>query len=518
MSAIAKEIEVELQTTPNLSAKELKAKFQQMHQVQLSESKMRRAKTIALKRKDGDHTKQYTHLRSYIDELLKANPGGTNKLDVEPCANPNLKTRQFRMIYVCYAALVKGFKLLGRELLGLDGCFMKGKYHGQILTAVGTDGNNCLYPVAFAIVEAECTDSWKWFLDLIGDDLDLPHDANFTFISDRQKGLIQEVESVFHRAEHRFCCRHIHKNLRQTWRGDLYKGLFYRAASATSVPYFNMAMEEIKKTNLDMFLWLSKIPTARWSRSHFSGRAKSDMLLNNLCESFNKQLVGARDRPIITCLEYIRECLTMRIVTVKKMQATARGPYRKQQKHGMKSKQKQVKSLISQCVVNVGDRTCTCRRWDLTDMPCKHAVAALYNMIENNMYVGPLEKWVDEAYWLDTWKKVYNHQIRPIPGPDMCVPSKFPTIITPPKHHTQIGRPKKSRKKALGEKKKLAASKKRKRKIEEVHEVFSEEEDLPGWGMKKVVEDVEVTDTTSELAGHQFNHNDVNHKVVFELD
>ncbi|XP_076882838.1 uncharacterized protein LOC143531421 [Bidens hawaiensis] len=209
----------------------------------------------------------------------------------------------------------------------------------------------------------------KWFLDLLGDDLDLPHDANFTFISDRQKGLIQAVESVFPRAEHRFCCRHIHENLRQTWRGDLYKGLFYRAASATSVPYFNMAMEEIKKTNLDMFLWLSEIPAARWSRSHFSGRAKSDMFLNNLCESFNKQLVGARDKPIITCLKYIREYLTMRIVNVKKMQATARGPLTPQATKAWDEIQTeaskltvmmvdevtyQVKSLRSQCVVNVG--------------------------------------------------------------------------------------------------------------------------------------------------------------------
>ena len=106
-------------------------------------------------------------------------------------------------------------------------------------------------------------------------------------------------------------------------------------------------------------------------------------------------------------------------------------------------------------------------------MPCKHAVAALYNMIENNLYVGPLEKWVDEAYWLVTWKKVYNHQIRPIPGPDMWTPSKCPTILTPPKHHNQTGRPMKNRKRALGEKRKVAASKKRKRKIEEVQEMFS---------------------------------------------
>ncbi|KAJ0526874.1 hypothetical protein HanHA300_Chr09g0328001 [Helianthus annuus] len=32
---------------------------------------------------------------------------------------------------------------------------------------------------------------------------------------------------------------------------------------------------------------------------------------------FNKQLVGARDKPIITYLEYIREYLTKRIVNVK---------------------------------------------------------------------------------------------------------------------------------------------------------------------------------------------------------
>ncbi|XP_076947503.1 uncharacterized protein LOC143619458 [Bidens hawaiensis] len=208
-----------------------------------------------------------------------------------------------------------------------------------------------------------------------------------------------------------------------------------------------MAMEETKKTNLDMFLWLSEIPAARWTRSHFSGRAKSDMLLNNLCESFNNQLVGARDKPIIKCLEYIREYLTMRIVTVKKTQAIARGPLTPQATKAWDEIQTearkltvmmvdevtyQVKSLRSQCVVNVEDRTCTCRRWDLTGMPCKHAVAALYNMIENNKHVGPLEKWVDKAYWLDTWKKVYNHQIRPIPGSDMWAPSKCPTIITPP--------------------------------------------------------------------------------------
>jgi len=43
--------------------------------------------------------------------------------------------------------------------------------------------------------------------------------------------------------------------------------------------------------------------------------------LNNICELFNKQLVGARDKPIITCLEYIREYLKRRIGKVTEIQS-----------------------------------------------------------------------------------------------------------------------------------------------------------------------------------------------------
>ena len=28
-----------------------------------------------------------------------------------------------------------------------------------------------------------------------------------------------------------------------------------------------------------------------------------------------------------------------------------------------------------QCVVNMNLRTCSCKKWELTGMPCKHAVA-----------------------------------------------------------------------------------------------------------------------------------------------
>ncbi|GJZ07925.1 mutator type transposase [Tanacetum coccineum] len=59
-----------------------------------------------------------------------------------------------------------------------------------------------------------------------------------------------------------------------------------------------------------------------------------------------------------------------------------------------------------QCIVNMDRMVCSCRNWELTVIPCKHDVAAIYNMFENRMGVGILEHWVDAAYRLGTWAHV----------------------------------------------------------------------------------------------------------------
>ncbi|XP_076929884.1 protein FAR1-RELATED SEQUENCE 6-like [Bidens hawaiensis] len=184
---------------------------------------------------------------------------------------------------------------------------MKGPFPGQVLTAVGLDANNGIYPVAYSIVEAENKSSWTWFLKYLGDDLDIDSNSYFTFISDRQKGLLPALSDVFPNAEHRYFLRHIQENMKVKWRGNLFKDMLWKCASATTIPQFNKLMEEVRKADPSLHEWLKDIPANSWSRSHFSGRTKTDVLLNNICENLNKQLVGGRDKPIITCLEFIRE-------------------------------------------------------------------------------------------------------------------------------------------------------------------------------------------------------------------
>ncbi|XP_022029064.1 uncharacterized protein LOC110930138 [Helianthus annuus] len=457
MSSIAKEIQPMIESNPDMLIHAIQSQLLRKHQLEMSLHKVFRANRIAATRIYGDYQEQYGLLRSYCDELLKANPGSTIKIDVEPCGNSGSPTSQFRRVYVCFASMMRGFKMIGRPLLGVDGFFMKGPFPGQILSVVSIDGNNSIYPVCYALVEAETTQSWKWFLQLLRDDLGCTAESCFTFISDRQKGLIPVMLAVFPNGEHRFCLRHIHENMKSKWRGDLYKNLLWSAGRKTYIPYFNKAMEEIKTTERAMYDWLNEIPYTDWSRAYFSGRANCDMLLNNICEVFNRQIKGARDKLIITCLEFIREYMTKRIVNVKKLQAKCMGPLTPHATEVFDEIKKQAAEMSVLMVDSNKYQDALMLAYQKSGfqksgMPCKHAVATIWDMSRNSIDAGIPEEWVSDVYWLSTWKKVYENVIEPINGPDMWTPSKCPTTLIPPKHHTQVGRPKKKRRKAFGEK------------------------------------------------------------------
>nr|KAJ0226975.1 hypothetical protein LSAT_V11C100047080 [Lactuca sativa] len=275
---------------------------------------------------------------------------------------------------------------------------MKGPYPGQILTAIGVDSNNGIYPLAYALVENETTNSWTWFLEQLGDDLKLYANSNFTFISDRKKGIIPAITKLFPQAEHRFCLRHIYENMKRQCKDKELKDLVWACATTTTVRHFEKALEELKKFKAEAHDWLIQIPPAHWARSHFSGRAHTNILLNNLCEILNGKIQGGRDKPIIYCLEYIREYLMKRICNVQREIDRCHGPLtptatslldqmkRQAQKH--KCIFNGVKTQVTthwgdQFIVNLDEKTCTCRHWEITGMLCSHAISVIWDKIKH---------------------------------------------------------------------------------------------------------------------------------------
>jgi hypothetical protein len=126
---------------------------------------------------------QYAHLRSYAEELRTTNPNSTI---IIKCGMSEIGP-VFERIYICLEACKAAFGYTCRPLIGLDACFLKGEHGGQLMAAVGKDGNNQMFPIAYAVVEAETRDSWQWFVDLLLEDLQNIQPRLYTFISDQQK-------------------------------------------------------------------------------------------------------------------------------------------------------------------------------------------------------------------------------------------------------------------------------------------------------------------------------------------
>ncbi|GJX36952.1 hypothetical protein Tco_0250255 [Tanacetum coccineum] len=221
---------------PNMSIKSIQEQMQKKFHVAVSRDKAFRAKAKAAKT---DEIKFHVALK-------RCNPDTTVKIDVYGEEDPESPTRLFRRIYVCLGALKRGFREGGRELLGLDGAFMRGQYPGQMLTAVVWMNNGFLLHM----------------------------------------GLLPALEKLFPHAEHRYC------------------------------------LKDFNKKYID---GLKQIPV-NMEQEYFSGRAHCDLLINNICEVFNRQLLEARDSPIITALEHVREYLMKRIVVVQKIIEKCDGP------------------------------------------------------------------------------------------------------------------------------------------------------------------------------------------------
>ena len=81
--------------------------------------------------------------------------------------------------------LKKRFLIGSKRIIGLDGRFLKGVFRGKMLSAMGRNGNDNIYPIAWAMVELKNKDNWNWFINLLVNDLGESGNTKWTFISDK---------------------------------------------------------------------------------------------------------------------------------------------------------------------------------------------------------------------------------------------------------------------------------------------------------------------------------------------
>ena len=100
--------------------------------------------------------------------------------------------------------------------------------------------------------------------------------------------------------EHSIFCRHLYNNLRKRHPGILIRHLFWKATKATYAHEFERVVNEMKDINEGVYNWLKGQTTIVWSRHMFKTNALSDIVINNMCESFNSWILKFRGKPIIS--------------------------------------------------------------------------------------------------------------------------------------------------------------------------------------------------------------------------
>ncbi|KAM0833359.1 hypothetical protein ACQ4PT_064317 [Festuca glaucescens] len=155
---------------------------------------------------------------------------------------------------------------------------------------VGLDPNDCIFPIAMGLVEVESTSSWEWFLTNLKNDLNIINTRPYTIMSDKQKGLIKAVQKIWPDAEHRHCVRHFYQNFHKKHKGETLKNNLWAIARSTNVLAWDKNMEKMKTDNPSAFDWVEELAPNTWVKAFFNDFPKCDLLLNNHCEVFNRQL------------------------------------------------------------------------------------------------------------------------------------------------------------------------------------------------------------------------------------
>ncbi|CAN0893143.1 hypothetical protein LINGRAHAP2_LOCUS17978 [Linum grandiflorum] len=358
---------------------------------------------------------------------------------------------------------------------------MKGLCKGEILSAIGRDANDQMYPIAWCIVEVESRNSWDWFLEQLQLDLNIGEGGGWCFSSDQQKGLVPSVATLFPNAEHRLCARHIYANWRKKFKCNKWQKMFWKCAKATTEPFFNRKKEKLVAANPEAAEAMVAVDPKHWSRAFFSTDIKCDSVDNNMSESFNSLILEARHKPIYSMLEDIR-IICMEMIAVKRgVSKKWKSDYcpkilKKLAKNAEKSRfchilsngkdGYEVRYKLNRFCVHVAQKKCSCRAWDLSGIPCVHAITCI------------LSEGMDPAQCISGWYSIknfsltYSNVMEPMDGPKLWPSSNYEDVL-PPAFRAMPGRPKKKR--ILSVEEKEDTSKKKKRRIYTSDELLAQD-------------------------------------------
>nr|ABA99869.1 transposon protein, putative, Mutator sub-class [Oryza sativa Japonica Group] len=320
----------------------------------ISYAKAWRAKQKIIEMRYGTFEASYDNLPRLLATIAQRNNNTYYDLHTFTSVEDRTKSvlqRAFFSLGACINAFVHC-----RPVLCIDGTFMTGKYRGQILTAIGCDGNNQVLPMAFAFVESENTESWYWFLERV-------HIAvvrmrpNVCLIHDRHAGMLRAIDYLqngwdekglpakWPDVRSRWCMRHMGANFYKQFKNKHLMELFKRLCAQNQEKKFNELWDKLdelttKQTDeqsrrpqvegdeppiplgalhddpptmrrrsgsaiRNFSQWIENEPKEKWALLFDTDGSRYGIMTTNLAEVYNWVMRGVRVLPLVAIVEFI---------------------------------------------------------------------------------------------------------------------------------------------------------------------------------------------------------------------
>lgn len=452
-SWVASIIKEKLKVFPNYKPKDIVCDVKQEYGIQLNYFQAWRGKEIAKEQLQGSYKDAYSQLPFFCEKIMEANPGSLATYTTK-------EDSSFLRLFVSFHASLFGFQQGCRPLIFLDSIPLKSKYQGTLLVGTAADADDGVFPVAFAVVDAESDDNWHWFLLQLKSVLSTS--CPVTFVADREKGLKNSISEIFLGSFHGYCLRYLTEQLFRDLKAQL-KGQFshevkrlviedfYAAAYAPKPEGFQSCIESIKSISIEAYNWIIQSEPQNWANSYFQG-ARYNHMTSSFGELFYSWASDADDLPITQMVDVIRGKIMELFVTRRAASLqwlTRLTPSKEEKLENESHLAHSLQVLLSSgstCevrgdtveVVDIDRWDCSCKGWQLTGIPCCHAIAVI---VGNGRSVYD---YCSRYFTTESYRLTYSESIHPLPNVVDASPlngSELMLTVTPPPTRRPPGRP-----------------------------------------------------------------------------
>jgi hypothetical protein len=291
--------------------------------------------------------------------------------------------------------------------------------------------------------------------------------------TDAGKGIDSAVTQVFKNGvEHRECMRHLVANFQKRFRGEVFQKHLWPACRAFQRHRFEDHYNLMYEACPEAMKWIHENHKHLWTRHLFSEASKCDYVTNNIAETFNSWIRDEKSLPVVDLMDRIRQlCMDKMFLrrkiakklkdkilpnVMKDLNARSRGlkyMWRYAYKDGGRDNELlgEVEGVTRDLVhwrhtVDLQERKCTCRRWQVTGLPCTHALCVITSIRGCN-----IESYVHEYYSVAKFKKAYQKCVKPMTDRKQWPQVNLGFKLWPPSLKPAAGRPRKRRFKSAAE-------------------------------------------------------------------